>query len=314
MKYLKMDNKNWTEIKVTVPVEYIDVAGDIANMTVPYGIYIEDYSDLEEGAMEIAHIDLIDEQLLNKDRTKAWIHIYISPEENPMEAVSFLKERFMSESIPYEIKIDSVNMEDWANNWKKYFKPLPIGDKLLIQPTWLDDEKTDRLMLHIDPGLAFGTGGHNTTKLCLEQLEKVINPGMNILDVGCGSGILSIASLLLGAKSATGVDIDALAVKTAIENGKINNLLYPEYNMIQGDLTDKISGQYDIIVANIVADIIIRLCKDIKQYMHAGSLFIVSGIVDIREDDVTTAFYENGLDIVSRNEEGGWVCFTLKIK
>lgn len=309
-----MDNKNWTEIKVTVPVEHIDIAGDIANMTVPYGIYIEDYSDLEEGAMEIAHIDLIDEQLLNKDRTKAWIHIYISPEENPMEAVSFLKERYISENIPYEINIDSVNMQDWANNWKKYFKPLPIGEKLLIQPTWLKDEKTDRLMLHIDPGLAFGTGGHNTTKLCLEQLEKVIKPGMDILDVGCGSGILSIASLLLGAKTATGVDIDALAVKTAIENGKINGFLYPQYNIIQGNLTDKISGKYDIVVANIVADIIIKLCGDVKQYMHPDSLFIVSGIVDIREDDVISAFNENGFDIVSRNEEGGWICFSLKIK
>ena len=307
----------WNKFRLKTTTEAEDIVSSMLMDLGVQGIEIEDKIPMTQAEKEQMFVDILPETGINDGI--AYISFYLEEDEDKESLLEAVKNELEDMRAYVEVgegTIEESQTEDvdWVNNWKKYFKPLPIGDKLLIQPTWLDDEKTDRLMLHIDPGLAFGTGGHNTTKLCLEQLEKVINPGMNILDVGCGSGILSIASLLLGAKSATGVDIDALAVKTAIENGKINNLLYPEYNMIQGDLTDKISGQYDIIVANIVADIIIRLCKDIKQYMHAGSLFIVSGIVDIREDDVTTAFYENGLDIVSRNEEGGWVCFTLKKK
>ena len=132
-------NENWTELKIKVPAPQADIAGAIANMVVPYGIYMEDYSHLEEEALEIAHIDLIDEELLQKDREHAIIHIYISPEANPAEAVSFLEERFQAENIPYEIDRDSCVEEDWINNWKKYFHPIPVGEKLLIRPLWEDD-------------------------------------------------------------------------------------------------------------------------------------------------------------------------------
>ena len=300
----------WTEVKICVDAKDVDKAGDIATMVVPYGIYIEDYRDLEQQAWEIAHIDLIDEELLKKDRSKAFVHIYISPEENPLEAVAFLQERLASEGIKNEIVTNQCRNEDWENNWKQYFHPIPVGDKLLIRPTWEDEyDPMGRTVLNIEPGLAFGTGTHETTRLCLETLEKYITPETEVLDVGCGSGILSIASLLLGAKSATGVDIDALAVKTAEENGEANRLHEPELRFLQGNLTEKVSGKYDVVVANIVADIIILFCKDVAKFMKDDAVFITSGIIDTREQDVIDAFNEYGFQIKARHTEKGWVCF-----
>lgn len=301
---------DWTEVKISVNADDVDRAGDIASMVVPYGIYIEDYRELEKEAWEIAHIDLIDEDLLQKDRSKAIVHVYISPEENPQEAVAFLRERYAAEGIESEIMLNQCKNEDWENNWKQYFHPIPVGEKLLIRPTWEDEfEAGDRKVLNIEPGLAFGTGSHETTRLCLETLEKHIHEGTTVLDIGCGSGILSIAALLLGAEKAVGVDIDALAVKTAIENGEVNNFKAPEYTILQGNLTDKVSGKFDVVVANIVADVIIMFCKDVASFMKDDALFITSGIIDTREQDVIDAFNKYGFEIKARHTKGGWVCF-----
>ena len=306
---------NWTEVKISVNSKDVDKAGDIASMVVPYGIYIEDYSELEKEAWEIAHIDLIDEDLLAKDRNKAIVHVYISPEENPMEAVAFLRERYSAENIESEIMLNECRNEDWENNWKQYFHPIPVGEKLLIRPIWEDEfEAGDRVVLNIEPGLAFGTGTHETTRLCLETLEKHIEKGTTVLDIGCGSGILSIASLLLGADKAIGVDIDALAVKTAQENGEVNGFREPEYTILQGNLTDKVSGKFDVVVANIVADVIIMFCKDVANFMKDDAVFITSGIIDTREQDVIDAFNKYGFKIEARHTEGGWVCFECKMQ
>ena len=255
---------DWTEVKIHIDSKDVETAGNIAQMVVPYGIYIEDYSDLEEAAWEIAHIDLIDEDLLKKDRNKATIHVYISPEESPAEAVAFLSERYNAEGIKHEIDLSVCRNQDWENNWKEYFKPMPVGKKLLIRPVWDNDyDAGDRAVLDIEPGLAFGSGGHDTTRLCLETLENHITPDTELLDIGCGSGILGVAGLLLGAKSATGVDIDELAVKTARENGEMNGFTEPKFTVFQGNLTDKVTGKYDVVVANIVADIIVMFTKDV---------------------------------------------------
>lgn len=306
-------NSDWTEIAIDISVKDVDIASCIANMCVPYGIYIEDYSNLEKESMEISHIDLIDSELLAKDREKAIIHLYIANDENPMEAVSFLKERFELENIKYSISTSNCIQEDWINNWKQYFHPMEVGKKLLIRPSWIDDyDNGDRKVLSIEPGMAFGTGTHSTTKLCLETLEDYISKDSAVLDVGCGSGILSIASLLFGAKSATGVDIDELAVKTAIENGKKNNFTVPEYAILHGDLVDKVSGKFDVVVANIVADIIIMLSQDVGNFMKDEAVFITSGIIDSREDDVQKALMENGFSVIRRVEEKGWVALVSK--
>ena len=304
---------DWTEIKIDVNAEDIDKAGDIAQMVVPYGIYIEDYSHLNEEVEEIAHIDLIDEDLLKKDRTKAIVHVYISPEENPAEAIAFLSERYNAEGIKHKITTASCVMEDWINNWKKYFKPINVGKKLLIRPTWEEKyEAGERKVLHLEPGLAFGTGTHETTRLCMEFLEKYVKDGDTVLDIGCGSGILSVAALLLGAKNAVGVDIDALAVKTAVQNAEINHV-GGKFTGICGDLTDKVSGKYNVVVANIVADVIIMLSKNVENYMNPDTVFLMSGIIDTREQDVLDAI-ESKFDIIGRKTERGWVALAAKLK
>ena len=304
---------DWTEIIIEVDSSDIDTAGNIAQMTVPYGIYIEDYSNLEQEVLEIANIDLIDEELLSKDRTKGRIHIYISPEDNPAEALSFIRDRLTAESITYEINSDSCDVESCLENWKKYFQPTNIGEKLLIRPIWRDDyDPQGRIVLNLEPGLAFGTGTHETTRLCLEALEKYVNKGDTVLDVGCGSGILSVAALLLGAGSATGIDIDELAVKSSIQNAQLNHV-EDRYTGIHGNLAEKAKGRYDIITANIVADAIIMLSGDIEKFMDENTIYIMSGIIDTRLDDVLSALPPS-LVVTEQFEDKGWICLAARKK
>lgn len=308
-------NEVWNEIIIHISAKDVEVAGNIANMVVPYGIYIEDYSDLENEVMEIAHIDLIDEKLLNEDRSKAYIHVYINPHENPFEAVSFIEQRLREQGIENSWEVCDCKTEDWVNNWKQYFHPMPIGKKLLIRPTWEDEyDPQGRQVLHIEPGLAFGTGSHPTTKLCLETLEKYITADSTVLDIGCGSGILSIAALLLGAKSALGVDIDSLAVKTAQANARENGFDESRFKAVQGNLSDKVSGKFNVIVANIVADIIMEFNKSVGAFLADGGIYITGGIIESREDDVLASFAANGFEVKERFEEKGWLVFVVTRK
>ena len=304
---------DWTEIVLTVSSKDISQAESIAHMTVPYGIYTEDYSSLEQEVLEIANIDLIDEELLAKDREHGKIHIYISPEQNPAEAVSFLKERLSAEGIEYDIGSDSCDVESCLVSWKKYFCPMKVGEKMLIRPVWRDDYEPDgRIVLNLEPGLAFGTGTHETTRLCLEALEKYVRPGDRMLDVGCGSGILAVAGLLLGAESALGIDIDELAVKASKENAALNNVS-DKYVGVHGNLAEKASGSYDIITANIVADAIIMLSSDIEKLMNDKTVYIMSGIIDVRLDDVLSALPQS-MEVFAQYEERGWYCLAARLK
>lgn len=311
-----MEQQNWTEICIKVRTQDLDTASNIVNMVVPYGIYIEDYSDLETVALEICSSAMIEDELINKDRDHGKIHVYIDPNENPLEASSFIETQLKNNNISYKINIANCAKEDWINNWKQYFHPMPIGRTLLIRPSWENGyDANGRTVLNIDPGLAFGTGSHPTTKLCIEALEDYVKKGTTILDVGCGSGILSIAGLLLGAKEALGVDIDETAVKTANENAEKNNFFSPEFCAKHGDLSEKVSGKYDIVVANIVADIIIRFNKDVKNYLNDDAIYITGGIIDSREEEILQSFKENNFEVLERKEDNGWLVFvTKKIK
>ena len=258
-------------------------------------------------------MDLIDEDLLAKDRSVGLIHIYLSETDNPAEALAFLGERFAAEDIPFTWDERLCREADWANNWKKYFKPLPIGERLLIQPVWEKEcHPEGRQVLNIEPGMAFGTGAHETTRMCLELIERYVKDGMEMLDVGCGSGILSVAALLLGAKQAVGVDIDEMAVRTARDNAALNGV-EARFTALAGNLTDRVHGQFDLVAANIVADVILMLNTSIKDYLKPGAVYLMSGIIDTREQEILDSLAQN-FDILEVCRDRGWTAIAARAR
>ena len=303
---------DWFEIIIKVPTAQCETASAIANMTVPYGIYIEDYSDMETVSWEIAHIDLIDDDLLKKDRNSALVHIYMDSSDNVEESLAYLKERFIAEKIEFEVNLGTVAEIDWNEYWKKFFHTSLIGKRLAVVPAWEEYENNEeRKILKIDPGAAFGTGTHATTSLCLEFLEKYTKKNDTVLDIGCGSGILSIAGVILGAKNAIGVDIDEGAVKVAKENAVMNGVA-DKTDYIHGDLAEKVQGEFDIVCANIVADVIMRLLTDVDKYMKPDGILIASGIIAPRADEVRQSILSNGFAIEEELVREEWYAFAIK--
>lgn len=297
----------YNQIKVTVKKEDADTATAVMTaMDFFGGLMIEDFSDIDTCPW-----DYVDEELLKKDKTVVSISGYMETNENVVAVTEQLKIM-----LPQNAKVEviSVDEDDWANNWRKYYHPIHVGKNLVIKPSWIDYEKQENeIIVELDPGMAFGTGTHETTRMCMAHLEKYIDENSRVLDVGCGSGILSITSLLIGAKEVTGVDIDPVAVKVAIENGEMNNFKPPQYNIKRGNLVDEAQGKYDVIVANIIADVIIGVCGDVKQFVADDGVFISSGIIIDRRDDVKKAFDEQGYKIIDEVCEGEWVSFVCKI-
>ena len=300
----------WTDIRLTVAKADAENAEAVATLIAEGGIYIEDYSDIEQQVAEIAHVDLIEQELLDKPRDTVIIHLYLEPGASQVETLALIAARMEAAGIPYTVETEGVEQEDWQNGWRKYYHPMDIGKRLAIVPSWQEYD-TDRVKLILDPGLAFGTGGHETTSLCLEALDERVKGGERVLDIGTGSGILAIAALKLGAGSAEGVDIDPVAVRTAGENAALNGVA-DKLTVLVGDLSDKASGRYDIITANIVANAIISLAPAVPGLMAENATFIASGIIDSRKDEVIAGLEKAGLSVVEVKEKRGWECIVCK--
>ena len=300
----------WTDISITVAKRDADTAEAIATMVANGGIYIEDYSDLEQQAWEIAHVDLIEQELLDKPRDVVIVHMYLAPDENPAEVLPLFEERLKNSGIDYQLNTTGVEQEDWQNGWKKFYHAMDIGERLAIVPGW-EDYDTDRIKIVMDPGMAFGTGTHETTSLCLETLDSLVKGGERVLDIGTGSGILAIAALKLGAEVAEGVDIDPMCVRTAGQNAQLNGV-DGKLKVLVGDLSDKATGKYDIITANIVANAILHLAPCVPALLAEGGTFIASGIIDAREEEVCAGLAAAGLKVAEVRRQGGWVAILCK--
>ena len=294
----------WTQIRVTVPLGELDKLTAIMSM-VSNNLQIEDYSDID---MKTCYGDLIDESILNSDKTIASVSVYLPSERSVPECIAFLRERF-SETGLSDAKLETVgvNEEDWANSWKAYYKPIKIGKRLVIVPAWEKYEAGEgELIVRMDPGMAFGTGTHETTRLVIRMLEKYTKEGCRMLDVGTGSGILAICASRLGAGECRAYDIDPMAVRVANENIKDSGL--PNITCEVSDLLKQAdrSRPYDLICANIVADIIIRMTPDVAPFMHENTVLLASGIISERSADVIECFEKYGYKIVEKLEDNGW--------
>ena len=307
-----MENGKWIQIKASAPVAYLSDVEAVMGM-ISNSLMTEDYSDIEKD-LDGVYGDLIDEELLARDRSTCAVSAFISDSANPAESVSFARGRFDELKIPAQIDGGGVSEEDWADSWKKYYKPIKTGKRVVIVPVWEKyDAAPGEVTVLMDPGMAFGTGTHETTRLCAAMLEKYIHGGESVLDVGCGSGILAITAAKLGAADAFACDIDPQSIKVAKENTVLNST--PCVECAVSDLLSAVpEKKYDVVCANIVADVIIRLAPDVGAFMKDGAVLIVSGIISERADEVRAALSANGFEVDSDESENGWYCAAVKAK
>ena len=302
----------WTQIKVKVSLDALDDTIAVMNMVSNY-LQIEDYSDID---LKTCYGDLIDEAILNADKTVAYVSVYQSADGGVADTLVFLRERFDTLGIKAEISVSGVNEEDWANSWKAYYKPIKIGERIVIVPAWEKySASPEEIVVRMDPGMAFGTGTHETTRLVIKLLEKYVKNGVRVADVGCGSGILAICASKLGAGECKAYDIDPVAVKVANENIKdsgLKNVTCEVSDLLKQ--VDRSGGAYGVICANIVADIIIRMMPDVGALMDENSVILASGIIVERSDDVISGFEQHGFKIVERIDENGWCALAVMKK
>lgn len=321
---------DWLAVSIYTTPEGIDpLCGRLYNLGIT-GVEIQDKDDFEDFLENNKQYwDYVDEELREKMNGETRVKIYVSDNEIGHKQLQSVRDDLVSfKSLDREnlfgtlrVEIDTMHEEDWENNWKQYFKSIYVGDRLIIKPEWEKIENADdKIVFNIDPGMTFGSGQHETTRLCVETLDVTVKKGDKVLDLGCGSGILSIIALMLGAESARAVDIDPNCKKIAYSNAALNGIGEDVYTVLDGNIlideqfkssTEK-SGPYDIVVANIVADVIIPLAKDVRRYLKDGGTFIASGIIEMRIDEVKEAIEKEGFIIQEIKKENDWYCIISK--
>lgn len=306
---------DWHGIIIHTKNDAVDLIASMLYDIGVKGIEIIDPS-LSDEEKEHLIVDYIDDGLIPTSNVK--IICYFSSEENLDEKLEAVKQILEETSKFVDIGEGTVETiltkeTDWADNWKKYYKPFRVGENIVIKPTWesLTEQKEGDIVIDIDPGMAFGSGTHETTSMCINHLQKYIKSNQHIIDVGCGSGILSIVAGKLGAKKVEAIDVDKAAVKVAAENVKLNNMEHI-VTVSHGDLLDKTNEKADLVVANIMADIIIILMDDIKRVLKKGGILITSGIILDRKEQVKAKIESTGFEIIDITQDGEWVAISAK--
>lgn len=314
----------WIRFTLDTHTEAVDILSYKLDEIGVEGIEIEDKLALSEEDKKKMFVDILPDPEDNDGTAK--VHFYMEPQDCDPEKIMMQVQDIFQEIKEFceigkgTISLSETEDKDWINNWKAYFKPFRAADDIVIKPTWEDYEKENDsdILIEIDPGIAFGTGSHETTKLCIQALDKYVKEQDSVLDVGCGSGILSIAALKLGAKHATAIDIDEVAVKVAAENFTVNKIPSTQYSLYDGDLISnaflkvKAGSGHDIVVANILADVIIPLTGVIRPHLKKGGLYITSGILNTKEEEVREALEENGFEIIAVEHMKEWCCFIAR--
>lgn len=308
----------WIEVRVITKSEALEPISGIFYSLDCKGVAIEDPNDIlgrEQGPLTW---DFADINVLEHKGKVAVVKAYFAEEDNIEEVLSYVNERINElkemglDLGEAKVEHEKMHEEDWANTWKQYYKPSKVGEKIVVKPIWEEYEAKDgELVVNLDPGMAFGTGTHETTRMCIQALERYVEES-TVFDVGCGSGILAIAAAKLGAKLAVGVDLDPVAVESSKENVEYNNL--DNIEILHGNLVEVIDGKADIVVANILAEIICILTDDVKRVLKEGGVFITSGIIHDRVDMVCEKLEATGFEVVEKNRDGEWNCIVAKLK
>lgn len=314
-----MNESDWIELIYEVDALHAQKTEDKAAGCTGLGVYTENYSGLDALLLS-GKADYIDEALSQKDKSRALIHIYVSSEPELHKAAAYMKEELLRENIPFTLKTRGFENEDWENSWKSFHKPLRVGKKLVVCPSWesFASEPGD-VKITLDPGACFGSGSDETTRLCMEMIEDAPVSGQRVLDLGCGSGILAIIALLLGAEHALATDIDPQAVSAAGENALINGVS-DRFEVFLGNvLTDErlslaLGGDYGLICANIVADVHIAMAELYAKKLKKKGTLVVGGIKALRKEQVQKALEAANLAFVSQREENGWLALRFEGK
>ena len=312
---------NWTEVTIKTTTEAVEAISNILMEERCGGVMIEDPKDFLFQKKNELDWDYVEEEVFNKSgQDGVLIKTYIPEERNVLELIETVKARiallpsFGLDIGEGSVSLSNVNESDWANEWKKYYKPTNVGKKIVVKPSWEEYEKQEGdLIIELDPGMAFGTGTHETTSMCIRELENYVDETKTVFDIGCGSGILAIAAAQLGAKEVVAGDLDEVAVKVSKENCEINNVS-DKVVVKHGSLFEVVDSKADVIVANIIADIIKILAKDVSKFLKDDGVFISSGIILAKIDEVCQALEENGFEIVKVERLGEWSAIVSKLK
>lgn len=309
----------WIEVSIKTTTGAIEAVANVLYDVGVSGVVIEDPHDIILANSDEITWDYIDESLINLEEG-AIVKGYIPESPDLIDKIDLVKQ--LVAALPQfglnigagEVSTVEVNEEDWNTSWKKYYKPTKIGNQIVIKPAWEEYEpKKGEIIVEMDPGMAFGTGTHETTIMCVQQLEQHVSPKCTVFDIGCGSGILSIVAAKLGAKKVIGVDLDSVAIDVARKNiteNKVGNIVEIKH----GNLMDMVIEKANIIVANITADIIILLSRDIKEFLDSCGLFIASGIISSKIDEVKEGLTANGLEVIEVETTGEWSTIVSKVK